>query len=58
MLIVDRHLYKMVDKEDYINEMRNKKGFFVWLYNMVIDHPVMAKRVVALAEGRGSGQLY
>lgn len=58
MLVVDRHLYKMVDKEDYVEEMRDRKGFFLWAANLAADHPVMCKRVVALADGRGSGRLY
>lgn len=58
VLVVDRHLYKMVDKEDYIEEMRNQRGFFLWIFNLLADHPVMCKRFVALAEGRGSGKLY
>ncbi len=58
VLVVDRHLYKMVDKEDYIEDMRRQRGFFVWVFNLLADHPVMCKRIVALAEGRGSGKLY
>ncbi|KIR01350.1 hypothetical protein P261_00164 [Lachnospiraceae bacterium TWA4] len=58
MLVVDRHLYKMVDKEDYIETMRSQRGFFIWIVNMVLDHPIMSKRVLALVEGRGSGKLY
>lgn len=58
MLVVDRHLYKLVDQEDYINEMRSQKGFFIWYVNLLADHPVMCKRVDALAQGRGSGALY
>lgn len=57
-LVVDRHLYKMVDKEDYIEEMRNQKGFFIWVVNLLADHPVMCRRVPALVDGRGSGKLY
>ena len=58
VLVIDRHLYKMVDKEDYVEEMRKQKGFFVWIFNLLADHPVMSKRIVALAEGKGSGKLY
>ena len=58
VLVLDRHLYKMVDKEDYLEEMRSQRGFFLWIYNLLADHPVMCKRFVALAEGRGSGKLY
>lgn len=57
-LVVDRHLYKMVDKEDYIEEMKAQKGFFLWCVNMVASHPVMNKRVLSLVCGRGSGKLY
>lgn len=58
VLVIDRHLYKMVDKEDFIEEMRSQRGFFLWVFNLLADHPVMCKRIVALAEGRGSGKLY
>ncbi len=58
VLVMDRHLYKMVDKEDYLEEMGSQRGFFLWIYNLLADHPVMCKRIVALAEGRGSGKLY
>lgn len=58
VLVVDRHLYKMVDQEDYLSEMRSMKGFFIWLVNMFMDHPIMSKRMLALEEGRGSGKLY
>ncbi len=58
MLVVDRHLYKMVDKEDFVKEMSEQKGLFVWAANMVADHPILSKRVMALVEGRGSGKVY
>ncbi len=58
VLVVDRHLYKMVDKEDYIKEMSEQKGLFVWAANMVADHPILSKRIMALVEGRGSGKVY
>ncbi len=58
VLVVDRHLYKLVDKEDYIEDMRSQRGFFQWVFNLLTDHPIMSKRIVALEEGRGSGKLY
>lgn len=58
MLTVDRHLYKMVDKEDYLKELRGMKGFFIWFVNMIADHPIMSKRIPALQEGCGSGKVY
>lgn len=58
MLMVDRHLYTMVDREDYLEQAKKQKGFFVWIYNLVSSHPVMSKRIVALDEKEGSGKLY
>lgn len=57
-LIMDRHLYKMVDKEDYLQEAKSQRGFFLWVANLFADHPVSCKRIVALEEGRGSGKVY
>ncbi len=57
-LVVDRHLYKMVDKEDYIEQMQEQKGFFIWIVNLFADHPVMCRRIPAMVQGRGSGRLY
>lgn len=58
MLVVDRHLYKKVDKKDYMDEMKKKRGFFIWVANLVLDHPIMSKRMIALEQGKGSGALY
>lgn len=58
MLMVDRHLYKMVDREDYLEEAAGQKGFFLWLVNLLADHPVLCKRIRALSQGEGSGELY
>ncbi len=52
------HLYKNVDQDDYIENAKQVKGFFVWCYNLVSSHPVMSKRVQALAMQEGSGKLY
>lgn len=58
MLMVDRHLYKMVDREDYLAQAKEQKGFFVWWVNLLADHPIMSKRIVALAQMQGNGKLY
>ena len=58
MLMVDRHLYKMVDREDYMQEAAQQKGFFLWLVNLLADHPVLCKRIRALDQREGSGELY
>ena len=57
-LMAGKHLYKMVDKEDYLEYAQGVKGFFVWCANLVADHPVMTKRIQALAMREGSGKLY
>lgn len=58
MLIVDRHLYPMVDIQDYVNTTINDRGFFLWLVNMLSSHPIMPKRLRALIQWNGSGELY
>ena len=58
MLMVDRHLYKMVDKQDYLDHAARESGFFLWLYNLFSSHPVMPKRILALARRDGSGDLF
>lgn len=57
-LIAGKHLYKKVDKEDYLEYAKSVKGFFVWWYNLLADHPVMTKRIPALEMKEGSGKLY
>lgn len=58
-LIAGIHLYRQVDKIDYVQHAVNVKGFFVFCYNLVSSHPVMSKRVIALADPeRKSGALY
>lgn len=53
------HLYKQVDKADYIEHARKVKGLFVFCYNLVCDHPITSKRVIALADPeKRSGKLY
>lgn len=58
MLLVDRHLYKQVNVEDYLKQANAQHGFFLWLSNLLADHPVACKRIPALAKGEGSGALY
>lgn len=58
VLMVDRHLYKMVDKVDYLEQARDARGFFLWVENLTSTHPIMPKRVRALAMKQGSGELF
>ncbi len=53
------HLYKQVDHQDYIEHAKTVKGFFVFCYNLVCDHPITTKRVLALVDPeKKSGKLY
>lgn len=58
MLMVDRHLYPMVDVQDYVDTTINERGFFLWLVNLLSSHPIMPKRIRALIQWNGSGELY
>ena len=58
MLVMDRHMYYMVDVQDYLNHAAQEGGFFLWLVNLFSTHPVMTKRIRALADWIGSGELY
>ena len=58
MLMVDRHIYTMVDKQDYIDQTAKDGGFFLWLNNLLSTHPIMPKRIRALIMWHGSGELY
>ena len=58
-LIAGIHLYKQVDKIDYVQNAVNVGGFFVFCYNLVSSHPVMTKRILALVDPyKKSGKLY
>ncbi len=57
-LMAGKHLYKAVDVEDYIENAKNVKGFFVWCCNLLATHPTMPKRIMALIETDKSGKLY
>ena len=58
MLIVDRHLYPMVDVQDYVDTTIQERGFWMWLVNLLSSHPIMPKRIRALIQWTGSGELY
>ena len=57
-LSAGKHLYKQIDINDYIESAKNIKGLFVWCNNLVSSHPILPKRIKALADGEGSGDLY
>lgn len=58
MLMVDRHLYPMVDVQDYVDTTIKERGFWLWLVNLLASHPILPKRIRALIQWNGSGELY
>lgn len=52
------HLYKPVDKKDYLKYAKGVREFFVWCYNLIVGYPVITKRIEALEMKDGSGKLY
>lgn len=56
-LTVGKHLYKMVNVQDYIDNSIQIRGFFVWVYNLTSTHPILPKRIKALILRDRSGEL-
>ena len=57
-LFAGKHLYKRIDVYDYINNSNDIRGFFVWCTNLMSSHPILPKRIRALIQMKGSGELY
>ena len=58
ILSAGRHLYKYVDAEDYLENTAKEKGLFLSLINFLSSHPIMPKRIAALADPeKKSGKL-
>ena len=55
-LSAGKHLYKQIDINDYLQNARNVTGFFVWCNNLISSHPILPKRIRALADGKGGGE--
>ncbi|KOS68912.1 hypothetical protein AEA09_10395 [Lysinibacillus contaminans] len=45
MLAVGKNLYLHVNKAEYIEQLNNEKGFFVWLSEVLSTHPPLPKRI-------------
>jgi len=59
LLSAGRHLYKYVDAEDYLRETKKGNEFLPWFVNLFATHPIMPKRIAALADPeRKSGKLF
>ena len=59
ILSAGRHLYRHVDLDDYIDNARTERGFFIWFTNLIASHPIPLKRIAALVDPqRKSGKLF
>ncbi|MEI5906994.1 ankyrin repeat domain-containing protein [Bacillus spongiae] len=45
VLAIGKQLYSSVDKEAYIQQLKNEKSFFVWLSECLSTHPHLPKRI-------------
>ena len=55
---VGRHLYKYVDKEDYLTDKKDS-GIFSWVFNLLASHPIPPKRFAALVDpAKKDGKLF
>jgi Zn-dependent protease with chaperone function len=48
ILAIGKRLYKKVDKDAYINQLQEERGFFAWLSEKLSTHPHLPKRMNAL----------
>jgi ankyrin repeat protein len=49
MLSVGTKLYKHVNRRDYLQQINEEKGFFVWLCEKLSTHPPLPKRIDEIA---------
>jgi len=45
MLAIGKHLYLHVNKEEYMKQLNDEKGFLVWLSEVLSTHPPLPKRI-------------
>lgn len=55
VLAAGKHLYRIVNEEEYLREASNEKGFFAWLSEKLSTHPNLPKRIYALESKFGQG---
>jgi Zn-dependent protease with chaperone function len=48
ILAVGKQLYKRVNREAYVEQLREEKGFFVWLSEILSSHPPLPKRIAEI----------
>ncbi|MBE4908329.1 ankyrin repeat domain-containing protein [Bacillus luteolus] len=50
ILAIGRTLYKSVNHDDYLKQVRDESGFFVWLSEKISTHPHLPKRIQEVAQ--------
>ncbi|KAB7705970.1 M48 family metalloprotease [Bacillus aerolatus] len=45
ILAVGKTLYEQVNRAEYVNQINEEKGFFVWLSEILSTHPPLPKRI-------------
>ena len=55
MLAAGKHLYDAVEIQEYISESASERGFWMTLYNLQKDHPILAWRISALHKNHNGG---
>ncbi|WP_108671341.1 M48 family metallopeptidase [Peribacillus acanthi] len=56
MLAIGKRLYKKVNKEAYIKQLHEERGFFAWLSEKLSTHPHLPKRMNSLYVWAGVGE--
>ncbi|MFK2824600.1 M48 family metallopeptidase [Bacillus sp. B190/17] len=49
ILAVGKALYQRVDRTEYLDQVNQEKGFFVWLSEVLSTHPPLPKRIYEIA---------
>jgi Zn-dependent protease with chaperone function len=48
ILAIGKQLYKRVNRDAYVEQLREEKGFFVWLSEILSSHPPLPKRIAEI----------
>ncbi|MDX1689417.1 MAG: M48 family metallopeptidase [Acidimicrobiia bacterium] len=53
-----KYLYPEIDPGQFVERARTDRGVFLWLTNALSSHPVMTKRIAALADRSRPGRIF
>lgn len=57
-LTMGKHLYKNANVSDYLESSKSARGFWIWVVNLNASHPILPKRLRALADPARPGRLF